>query len=210
MKKFLLMLSLLFAASGAHAATKAPDTVLKEGTEQLRTLIAQNHAAYRADLPSFYKAVDEVVVPYFDAPYIARIVLASHYRQASKEQRARFQEAFKNMLIRSYANAMLENHSSVKLEWKPVRAAADATDVTVNSVLLREQGQQPVSVGFSLHLVGEDWKVYDIVIENISLVTNFRGQFNNEIRKSGLDAVIARMEAGQLQPAEPDTKAGGR
>lgn len=210
MKKFMLMLSLLFTVSlGAQAAPKAPDQVVKEGTEKLQTLIAQNHAKYKADLPGFYKAVDEVVVPYFDVPFIAKTVLARNYKTATPEQRERFQEAFKNMLIRSYANALLEYHDSVKAEWKPVRMAADATDVMVNSSLLRENGQ-PVAIGFALRKVGEEWKVYDIVIENISLVTNFRGQFNAEIKKSGLDAVIARMEGGQLKPAEPATsKAGG-
>ncbi len=211
MKKFLLTLSLLFAVSGAHAAAKAPDDVVKEGTDKLQTLIAKNHQAYKADLPGFYKAVDEVVVPYFDVPFIAKTVLARNYKAATEAQRTRFQEAFKNMLIRSYANALLEYHDSVKAEWKPLRLGTDATDVIVNSTLMREKGQ-PVAIGFALHKVGEEWKVYDIIIENISLVTNFRGQFNAEIKKSGLDSVIARMEGGKLQPAEPDVpakKAGG-
>lgn len=203
MKKFLLMLSLLFTAAAGQAHAKTPDAVVKEGTERLQTLIVQNHARYRADLPGFYQVVNDVVVPYFDVPFISKTVLARNYREATPEQRKRFQEAFKNMLIRSYANALLEYHDSVKVEWKPLRAAPDATDVVVNSALLRSQGQQPVAVGFALHKTGEDWKVYDIVIENISLVTNFRGQFAAEIRKSGLDSVISRMEGGQLQPAEP-------
>jgi phospholipid transport system substrate-binding protein len=204
MKKFMLMLSLLFAvAGGAHAAAQTPDGVVKEGTDKLQTLISQNHAKYKADLPGFYKVVDGIAVEYFDVPFIAKTVLARNYKAATPDQRKRFQEAFKNMLIRSYANALLEYHDSVKIEWKPVRLAAGATDATVNSTLFRSQGQ-PVGIGFSLHKTGEDWKVYDIVIENISLVTNFRGQFNAEIKKSGLDSVIARMEGGQLKPAEPN------
>lgn len=210
MKKFLLMLSLLFTVCAAQADGKAPEVVIKEGTEKLQSLISANHKTYRTDLPGFYKVVDDVVVPYFDVPYIAKTVLARNYREATPEQRTRFQEAFKNMLIRSYANALLEYHDSVKVEWKPVRAGADANEVIVNSLLLRQQGQQPVTVGFALHKAKDQWKVYDIVIENISLVTNFRGQFSAEIRKSGLDSVIARMEGGQLQPSEPTTtKASG-
>lgn len=203
MKKF-LFLSLLLAGMGvAHAATKAPDEVVKEGTRKLQTLIAQNHAKYKADLPGFYKVVDDTVVPYFDVPFIARSVLARNWKAASEAQRLRFQEAFKNMLIRSYANALLENYDSVEAEWKPMRLAPEADDVIVNSTLIRASGKPPVGIGFALHKLGEEWKVYDITIENISLVTNFRGQFNAEIKKSSLDDVIARMEGGAQVAPKP-------
>ena len=205
MKQLLLAFALLFVGV-AQAAAKAPDEVVKEGTVKLQTLIAENHAKYKADLPAFYKTVDDIVVTYFDVPFIARTVLARNYREASEAQRTRFQEAFKDMLIRSYANALLEYHDSVKAEWKPLRMAPGANDVIVNSALLRGEGKPPVAIGFAMHKVGEDWKVYDIVIENLSLVTNFRGQFNSEIKKSGLDSVIARMEGGKLAPAEPAVK----
>ncbi|HEX4896650.1 MAG TPA: ABC transporter substrate-binding protein [Solimonas sp.] len=214
MKKFpalFLSLSLLLGGLGvAQAAAKAPDEVVKEGTRKLQTLIAQNHTKYKADLPGFYKVVDDTVVPYFDVPFIARSVLARNWKTASEAQRTRFQEAFKNMLIRSYANALLENYDSVEAEWKPMRLAPDADDVIVNSSLIRGNGKPPVGIGFALHKIGEEWKVYDITIENISLVTNFRGQFNAEIKKTGLEAVIARMESGgQIAPKPVSTPAGG-
>ncbi len=201
-------ISLAFALSlgllaPAHAAPKPPDEVVKEGTAKLQTLIKDNHQKYKADLPGFYKVVDDTVVPYFDVPFIARSVLGRNRRGASDEQVTRFQEAFKNMLIRSYANALLEYHDSVEAQWKPVRLAPDAQDVIVNSPLVRSGGQSPVAIGFALHKTNEEWKVYDIVIEGISLVGNFRGQFNSEIKKSGLDSVITRMEGGQLKPVEP-------
>ena len=105
------------------------------------------------------------------------------------------------MLMRSYANSMLENYDSVKAEWQPLRMAADATDVTVNSKLLRQQGS-PIAVGFQMHIAGGEWRIYDILIENLSLISNFRAQFAAEIKKTGLDAVIARMESGEnlVQP----------
>jgi phospholipid transport system substrate-binding protein len=188
-----------------HAAPKPPDQVVKEGTATLQDLIAKNHQTYKADLPAFYKMVDDTVVPYFDVPFIARSVLGRNRKGASEEQITRFQEAFKNMLIRSYANALLEYHDSVKAEWKPLRLAEGAEDVIVNSTLVRAGGQSPVAIGFALHKTSDEWKVYDIVIEGISLISNFRGQFNSEIKKSGLDSVIARMEGGDLKPAEPAT-----
>ncbi|HUP91579.1 MAG TPA: ABC transporter substrate-binding protein [Solimonas sp.] len=178
-------------------AAVPPDVVVKTNTDKLQKLINDNHVKYQADLPAFYKVVDEVIVPHFDVPFIARSVLGKNWRGASEAQRQRFSEAFKNMLIRSYANALLQYADSVKADFKPLRMTAGADDVTVNSSLLRD-GKPPVAIGFSMHTADSKWKIYDITVENISLVTNFRGQFNSEIKKSDLESLIARMESGEL------------
>jgi phospholipid transport system substrate-binding protein len=207
------LLSLLAAAalslSSAFAVADdvvAPDLVVKRTTSELQDLIRAHHEAYRADLPGFYKTVDDVVVPHFDVPFIAKIVLARYWRTATDAEKQRFQVAFKNMLIRSYANAMLEYHDTVKAEWKPMHMAADTDDVTVMSNLLRE-GKQPISIGFAMHLVEGDWKIYDITVENISLATNFRGQLSAEIKRTSLESVIQRMETGDFTTAKPVTAA---
>jgi len=194
--KIILSLSAALIAFSAQAAdVKAPDQVAQEATGQIQQLLKDNHAKYKADNKLYYKTVNDVVVPHFDVPYIGRLVLGRNAKTATEDQRTRFQNAFKDMLIRSYANVMLDNYDSVKVSWQPLRMAAGATDVTVNSSLLRD-GKQPVPVGFVMHLVNNDWKIYDITVENISVVINFRTQINAEIQKSGLDSVITRMESG--------------
>lgn len=200
-----LVCALVFAF-GAQAATPVtPDGTLKVAVDNLQALLQKNHDKYQADKPLFYKAVDESVTPVFDVPYIAQLVLARHWRTATPDQRSRFQVAFKDMLIRSYANALLEYYSSVKVDWQPVHMDAGATDATVNSRLLRPE-KQPVSIGFSTHLVNGAWKVYDISVENISLVTNFRAQFNSELKKTSLDDMIKRMENGEYSTRSSDPK----
>jgi len=197
MKKIILFLSAALMALNAQAAdVKAPDQVAQDATSQIEQLLRDNHAKYKADNKLYYKVVNDVIVPHFDVPYIGRLVLGRNAKTATDDQRTRFQNAFKDMLIRSYANALLDNYDSVKVDWKPVRLDAGVTDVTVNSTLLRD-GKQPVQVGFAMHLVGNDWKIYDITVENISLVINFRSQINEEIKNSGLDSVITRMESGE-------------
>ena len=200
------MLKTLFAfvmtlglTGAALADAPAPDQALRGTVEKLQGLIKDNYKDYRSDSAKFYKVVDEVVVPRFDTPYITKLVLGLNYRTASEDQRSRFTAAFKNMLVRSYANAMLDNYSSVKIDWQPVRLPAGATDTVVNTSLTREAGK-PYEIGFRVRLVDGDWKVYDINVENLSLVTNFRTQLNAEIKKSSLDAVIARMESGEFNP----------
>lgn len=198
------------AVAGLSAAVSAapvpPDEVVKGTTEQLQKEIAAREAEFRGDPAKLYAYVDEVVVPKFDTKYIAQLILARHWRNASDEQRKRFQAAFKDMLVHSYANALVEYHTQVKAEWQPLRMAADATDVTVNSRLLRE-GKPPLPIGFAMRLKDGEWRVYDIVIENLSLVTSFRSQINSEIKRTSLDALIQRLESGQkLEPETPQKK----
>lgn len=189
--------ALLLASGVAHADPGTPEAALKESTEKLQTLIRDNYKDYRADSQKFYQVVDDVVVPRFDVPYVTKLVLATNYRTASAEQRSRFSEAFKNMLMRSYANAMLDNYNSVKIEWAPPRLAPGATDTVVNTKLARDNGK-PYEIGFRVHVSHDEWKIYDIIVEDISLVTNFRTQLNSEIKKTSLEEVIARMEHGDF------------
>jgi len=197
----------LAAVPAASAATVPPDQVVKTTTERLQKEIVAREKEFRADEAKLYAFVDDVIVPKFDTRYIAQLILARHWKAASADQRKRFQAAFKNMLVRSYANALVEYHSSVKAEWQPLRMAPGATDVTVQSRLVRGNGKPPLPIGFAMRLKDGEWKVYDIVIENLSLVTSFRGQINSEIKRAGLDALIQRLESGQK--LEPETRKSG-
>ena len=198
----LLSLGLSFQAQAVEPT--APDVVIQKATGELQDLLKKNAAKYKADTALFYKIVDDVVVPHFDTRYIAQLVLARNWKTASVDQRKRFEATFKNMLIRSYANALLEYHDSVTVEWKPVRLTPEITDVTINSNLLRP-GKQPIPVGFAMHVADNQWKIYDIVVENISLVSNFRSQISSEIKKSNLDEVMTRMENGAYSAKPKDS-----
>lgn len=195
-------LSLAFAGTAGANGVKPPEETVKQAVAEIQTLLKSNHARYAADKQAYFAMVNEKIVPHFDVTYIARSVLARNWKTASEEQRNRFKEAFKNMLIRSYADAMLEHYDSVRAEWKPTRLAEGSNDVMVNSSLIRD-GKPPISIGFAMHLVGSEWKIYDITVENLSLVQNFRGQFNAELKRSSLDQLIQRMEGGQYSTATP-------
>lgn len=211
-KTWLACAGALIAASAAVASAAAPvppDEVVKETTSRLQKEINAREKEFRANPEKLYAFVDDVVVPRFDTRYITQLILARHWRTATEQQRARFEVAFKNMLVHSYANALVEYHDSVKAEWQPLRMAPDSKDVTVQSKLLRQNGQ-PLPIGFAMRLKDGQWKVYDIVIENLSLITSFRSQVNSEIKRAGLDALIAKLEAGQkIEPPAEGGKASG-
>ncbi|MEN8664069.1 MAG: ABC transporter substrate-binding protein, partial [Polycyclovorans sp.] len=128
--------------------------------------------------------------------------LGLHGREATPEQLERFGEAFKSMLFRSYASALVEYEDDVKIDWRPLRLAPDAKRATVQSTLIRKDAP-PVPIGFVMQLKDDGWKVFDLTVENISLVNNFRAQLNNQISRDGLDAVTQKLEGGQIEPEVP-------
>lgn len=203
-KLWLATLGAFLAASAAAASAGTPvppDEVVKETTSRLQKEINAREKEFRANPEKLYQFVDDVIVPKFDTRFITQLILARHWRSASPEQRARFEVAFKNMLVHSYANALVEYHDSVKAEWQPLRMAPDSKDVTVQSKLLRNDGR-PLPIGFAMRLRDGQWKVYDIIVENLSLITSFRSQVNSEIKREGLEALIAKLEKGQRLAAE--------
>jgi phospholipid transport system substrate-binding protein len=202
MRKLWIAAAAALVATSAAAAPAPPDQVVKETTAQLQGEIAKREKEFRGNPQKLYGFVDQVIVPKFDTKYIAQLILARHWKAANEDQRGRFQVAFKNMLVHSYANAMLDHYDSVKAEWQPLRMEKDAKEVTVHSKLLRD-GKPPLPIGFAMRL-GKDgeWKVYDIIIENLSLIQSFRSQIGSEIKRTSLEALIEKLEHGQK--LEPD------
>lgn len=189
-----VILSLILAGAGSALIAgepEAPDAALKSTVDQLLDNLKQHSSQYRKDEGSFYAMVDEVVVPRFDVPGIARFALGKHGRKATPDQRKRFADALSLMLVHSYANVMLERYDSMNLAWNPVRMEAGADRAKVDTVLTGNGQRYPV--GFSVRLVDGDWKIYDLEIQGVSLALNYRAQLGTEIKRTSLDAVIARM-----------------
>lgn len=199
LKTTLAAAGLLAIAGLAHAQSAKPDEVIRSATESAREQINENYETYKTDRHAFYTMIDETVVPRFDVKYISQLVLARNYRSATPEQRSRFTDAFQTMIVRSYADALLEYYDDVDIEWAPLRMAEDATDASVGAKIMRNSGQ-PIPIDFRVHKTDDgDWKIYDIAVENISVVSNFRAQFAQEVKKNGLDSLIAKLENLQIK-----------
>jgi phospholipid transport system substrate-binding protein len=188
-----LVLTLIPASLPASTDSVA---VVRDATDRLQALIRENRSTFMADKSRFYAAVEDVVAPAFDVPYIAQLTLGKAWRPATPEQRTRFQSAFKNTLIRAYADVLLEYGDSSKVEWG--RASQTGDDATVRAVVIRSDGP-PVALAFMLRRTSMgDWRAYDITVEGISLITSYRSQFASEARRDGLDALIQRLESGAV------------
>lgn len=182
--------------SETPAADKAPDVLAKDTADALLAELKANRESFEQDSAKLYAAVEQIVLPHFDFKYVSQLVLARYWRKASDEQRSRFMEAFKSQLVGFYGNALLD-YSNEKVEWEPAEVPADAEDAMVYSKII-PSGGAPIPLTYSMRKKSDGWKVYDVTVEGVSLVNNYRGQFAAEIRRNGLDALITRLEQEQL------------
>lgn len=190
-----LFLVFLLLASGLSQAaeTETAEQVVKQTSNELMSAIEPQKAALREDSAKLYKLVEEIVLPHFDFDFISRLVLGKAWKQATPEEQQRFSKAFQTLLVRTYSNALLE-YSGEELTWLDAQQG-DNPNRVIQRAQVRLKSGQVVPMNYRMHKKDGHWKVYDITIDNISLVMNYRGTFAGEIRKNGLPSLIERLEA---------------
>ncbi len=197
-----LLLAPLATAAGEPAgksvaapkpAVVAPDILVRETGDALLSRIKADQKLYRKEPEKLYAMVDEVVLKHFDFDTMAMLVLAKNWKSASDEQRRRFSGAFKLLLIKTYSDALL-SYSNETIDWGAVQYNKEKDRARVNS-RIQAPGAPAIPMQYSLHLTDSGWKVYDVSVDNISLVTNYRGTYTAEIRKNGLDSLIDALES---------------
>jgi phospholipid transport system substrate-binding protein len=187
-----LFFAATFAWAQSHSMPTQPEKLAKQTAHELRTKIDQNREKYENDPESLYDLAQKVVLPHFDFRAMARLALGRYWRQATSEQRTQFTEAFKKLLVHTYADSVLE-YSKNKIHWKPVHAEKDAKQVTVRSEVEMRSGP-PVPIDYSLYLHDGKWMVYNVTVDGISLITNYRSSFASQIHNNGMDALIQRVK----------------
>jgi phospholipid transport system substrate-binding protein len=172
-------------------AEVAPDEMVKNTANEVLTIVKQDKDIQAGNIAKITALAEEKILPNFNFDRVSRMVLGKHWRTASPEQKEAFKLQFRDLLIRTYASA-LSKYQNQTIEFKPLRMQPNDKEVVVRSEIL-QPGGQPIAVDYSLEKSGDSWKVYDIVIEGVSLVTNYRGQFSEEVKRSGLDGLIQRL-----------------
>lgn len=189
-KQILLMLVLVFASQAGIA--QSPNDIIASAADELAREISGRKEALRADRVALHALIDKILLPRFDRRYAAQLVLGRHWRTASAEQRDRFIDAFYQSLLRRYADGVLEFDQD-KVEVLPYRGDDSKERTTVKTIVSLEDGTKvPVNYGLVHRDIG--WLIFDVTIEGISYVRNFRTELNAEIQASSLDAVIKRLE----------------
>jgi len=185
-------LLLFFCASVASAkALPLPENAIQHVSESLKSILQTNQERIKTDKAYVYQLADEIVAPHVDFNKLSSLALGKHWRRATSEQKQEFMHQFQRLLVRTYATAFHE-FGEWSLKFVPRQDADNAENVMVRSEVLRP-GAPPVSVKYRMHKKDGAWFAYDVVIEGISLVTNYRTTFAKEVRRTGMDGLIKRV-----------------
>lgn len=206
-KKALAVLALVTLAATAGAEGLTPNQLVEQTAETLASRIDGRAAELSANPPALYALVDEVFLPVFDTDYAGRLVLGKHWRTASAAQRQAFIDAFYDFLLRSYAKYVVRFQKDKVRVFPPGKQSAPDRAVVRTEMTLSDGTRVPVN--YSLYKTPKGWLAYDVRIEGISYVQNYRNQFNAEISAKGIDAVIARLKADAAQLEEGQKSSGG-
>ena len=194
------------AASAPAAATApvpgpGPQELMQQISNNVLRDLDANREAFRKDPEKLRALIDKHLLPFFDVEYSARLVLGKHWRTATDDQKKRFVDAFYQSLMRNYGNAMVD-FTADRLTILPYKGDPNATTATIRTEIKRDNGA-PVSVNYSVHATPKGWLAWDVIIEGVSYVKNYRTDFGAEIEQKGIDAVIQRLEA-QNAAGKPD------
>jgi phospholipid transport system substrate-binding protein len=180
------------ARADAPAAVQGPQELMDAVSKQLFAALDANRPAIKKDPDKSFPLVDTILLPHFDTEYAAQLVLAQSWRTATPDQQKRFIGALYRALLKTYGGAIAD-FTSDRLKLLPFRGDPAATQATVRTLVTRSSGTV-VPVDYRLRKTAEGWKAFDVIIEGISYVKNYRTDLGEEVSKKGLEEVIARLE----------------
>jgi|TARA_B110000444_G_scaffold252654_1_gene282289 phospholipid transport system substrate-binding protein len=177
--------------STAVFAGLAPDELVRKTADDVISAIKSDKDIQGGDKKKIYQLAEEKILPSFDFERISRLVLGKAWRKATSQQKKQFKAEFRSLLLRTYSIA-LSKYKDQGIKIKPMRMKPADEIVTVKTEIVQD-GAQPIKVNYALAKNGDSWLVFDIVIEGVSLVTNYRSQFSSEIRKGGMDSLNKKL-----------------
>jgi phospholipid transport system substrate-binding protein len=169
-----------------------PDVLVKNVTLEVVELIAKDKEIQAGSRAKLVGLIEAKVLPHFDFTSMTALALGQNWRKASPEQKARLTEEFRILLVRTYASA-LAAFSDQQFDFRPLRAKPTDTDVVVQ-VRVLQPGAQPVPIDYSMQKTAQGWKAYDVMVGGVSLVANYRTEFTNIVRQSGIDGLIKNLQ----------------
>lgn len=180
-------------ALAASTGSAAAQQLVMEVTSSIVEELTSRRESLRNDPQGVHDLVDRLVLPHFDFERMSRRVLGKRWKQASPEQRRRFVSAFRSMLVRTYATVLNEYRGQTLTWLDPVpRKKDNEVSVPLN---IGADGRPTVRVVYAMHGDGKDWKVFDVAVEGVSIVTNYRASFRSRIAQDGIEGLIASLEA---------------
>lgn len=211
LRSFWLLLALVFGlhSSVVWAVDTPPDVLARTTTQEVLAILKQDKEALSSNQSKVHELVEAKILPNFDFNRMTQLAVGKHWPRATAKQKQSLVAEFRNLLVRTYSSS-LTAFSNQTVDFKPMVIKPDDTDVTVRSEI-RQPGGQPIPINYSMYKTAFGWKVYDVAIDGVSLVTNYRASFSSTIRQNGIDGLISTLAAQSQAPrgaAKPAPRPG--
>ena len=182
------VIALTLCAVAVAEVQEAPDAMVRRVAEEVITIIRTDPAVQAGNQARIREVIETKLLPNFDFTRMTALAMGKNWRTASPEQQQKLTDEFRALLVRTYSGA-LGRYRDEKIDYKPLRSSPADTEVTVRTAVLKPGGQ-PVQIDYSMEKVASGWKVYDVVVGGVSLVTNYREEFNQQVQNGGVDGLI--------------------
>ncbi len=183
--------ALFWSQSVFAQPVESPMVLLERTSQQVIKILKEDHELLKKEPTRVYKIIDDYILPHLDEVTMAKLALGKNWKRATREQKLAFIKEFRNLLVRTYSKSLIE-FSDQKINFFPVKLAADAKKASVKAEVIQPGGPS-IPMAYRVRVKNNAWKVYDIKIDGISLVTSYRGTFTQEIRKSGMEGLLKYM-----------------
>lgn len=207
MKKLIAVVFAVLLASPV-VAQEAPDALVKRVTEEVLEIVRKDKDIQNGSTQKAVELVDQKVLPHFDFRHMTALAVGKDWKKASPAQQQQLTAEFKTLLVRTYSNA-LTSYKNQKIVYKPFRMNVGDSEALVRTEVI-QPGSKPVPIDYNLEKAEAGWKVFDVVVAGISLVTNYRDQFAQEVRNGGIDGLIAAIAGKNKSLAGGGARAEGK
>jgi phospholipid transport system substrate-binding protein len=204
LRKLFLLVG-LFIASIAQAELMPPDQLVKQITQETYVYVNQDASLQKGDISKLIDWAEKSILKDFDFNRMTRLAVGKDWRQATPEQQKQLVYEFRKLLIRTFANAFIGIKKDQTIEYKPFKLNPEDQSVVVKTLIVKP-GAKPIDVNFSMEKMTDSWKVYDVTMAGVSMITNYRDAFSQEIHTNGVDGLI-KMLAEKNKQLEQKSKA---
>ena len=174
-------------------AQEGPDALVKRVSQEVLQVIKTDPKVQAGDQARIRELIETKLIQHFDFNRMAALAMGRNWAKATPEQQKLLADEFRSLLVRTYSSALVQ-YRNQEIDYKPLRADPSANEVNVRTEVVRP-GQPPVQIDYGMFKTPQGWKAYDIVVGGVSLVTNYRDEFNEQIRQGGVDGLIKSLQA---------------
>ena len=186
------------------AAQESPDALVKRTADEILAIIKADKDIQNGNSAKVYELAEQKVLPHFDFERMTRLAVGRNWSQANDEQKQALVKEFRTLLVRTYSTS-LSQYRNQTIDVKPTKVAPADKEATVRSAVI-QQGGPPIPIDYTMEKVDSGWKVYDVVIDGASLVTTYRGTFNDQVQKGGIDGLVKTLQERNRSPAAAPKK----